>query len=510
MSAEAVLAQDVIATNIGNLLFSQSVMRALSVPGADVVPNSYMAGRRGVDDAYIARINDEFDHFVVPLANAFRPSFQPNLERLTRVVRGLDMPVTVVGVGSQHPLEGAGDDPSAEAVKAFMAAVLDRSASVGVRGELTADYLAGLGFGDAHVEVIGCPSLHMDGPEPAVTRRVEALGPDSAIATSASPDTDVMSPVIRRHAERFPHLVYVPQNSWDLNTLVWGEAAQDPTATSELVSTSSPLHLRDQVRFPLDPRTWVDFLRGCDFAFGTRLHGTVAAILAGTPAVLLAHDSRTLELADYHRIPYKRIDEVTEDVRAEDLYEEADFSAFHAQRAENFERFTAFLGKNGLPHIYEDGAAAPEFDRRLREAELPPLVHPLLAPGVAGQREVMSRIRWLRQGKRGDRPRTAHAFTRELPHTEKPPVTVERVDKRLTRTVGSLDRQRDDLSTLKTEVAELRSRLSDVSEDLRQARRRADRQAEVLKRLDVLLLTRARRHRQRLARRVVSRISPRR
>ena len=35
--------------------------------------------------------------------------------------------------------------------KRFVAAVLDHSPSIGVRGEFTRDYLRGLGFGDEHV-----------------------------------------------------------------------------------------------------------------------------------------------------------------------------------------------------------------------------------------------------------------------------------------------------------------------------------------------------------------------
>jgi len=67
-----VLAQRTIGMNVGNLLFGQAVYRTLSVPGTDIVPNGYLTTRSGVEDKYIQRINDEFDGFVVPLANAFR------------------------------------------------------------------------------------------------------------------------------------------------------------------------------------------------------------------------------------------------------------------------------------------------------------------------------------------------------------------------------------------------------------------------------------------------------
>ena len=71
------------------------------------------------------------------------------------------------------------------------------------------------------------------------------------------------------------------------------------------VHPSHPFFREDRTRFYVDPWPWIDDLRDFDFSFGTRIHGTIAALLAGTPAVVLAHDSRTLELARYFDIPHR-------------------------------------------------------------------------------------------------------------------------------------------------------------------------------------------------------------
>ena len=86
-------------------------------------------------------------------------------------------------------------------------------------------------------------------------------------------------------------------------------------STGVPVSSKHPLIRENRVRFFLDPKTWFDHLAQYDFSFGTRIHGNIAALLAGTPAVLLAHDSRTLELADYHQIPHRVIDQLPERAR---------------------------------------------------------------------------------------------------------------------------------------------------------------------------------------------------
>lgn len=464
---ESVLTQNVLATNVGNLLFGQSVFRALSVQGTEVVANSYNAGRDGIDDAYIERINNEFDAFVVPLANAFRPSFRKNLANLTKVIEGLDIPVTVVGVGSQHPISG-GDAPNDDLdadVKRFMTAVLERSSSVGVRGEETAAYLQRLGFGSDVVDIIGCPSIYMHGPTPTVRQLAPQLNSDDSLAMSSSPATGVMIPVIRSHAERFKRFRYIPQNSDDLNTMVWAEANRSPNTITELISTDSPLHLNDQIRFPLDPNTWVDYLRDFDFVLGTRIHGSVAGILSGTPTLLIAHDSRTRELAEYHGIPHLSIDKITESTRAEDLYELADYSQFNAKRETNFVRFTQFLSKNDLDHIYQADTTANDFDQRLGEADLPPMVHPILAESSAGRREVVSRVRWLRQGKKVDNRRLRYAFKPDLPHTKKPEVTLKSVSQ--------------EVKAVKAELAKTQKQLEE--------------QAKLLKRSDVPVSRRAKR-----------------
>ncbi|WP_417218572.1 polysaccharide pyruvyl transferase family protein [Arthrobacter sp.] len=492
--AESVLAQNVIATNIGNLLFGQSMFRALSVEGTEVVPNSYNSGRRGIDDRYIQKINDEFDAFVVPLANAFRPSFRQNLQRLTRVIGQLDMPVTVVGVGSQHSLDGddAADSELDHDVQAFMKVVLDRSASVGVRGEETSAYLKRLGFGEEHVDVIGCPSVFMNGPSPTVRALDTTLTEGSSLAMSASPETDVMVPIIQSHAQRFKRFRYIPQNSKDLNSMVWGGPASPDTSISVLSNPDSSLHLDDQIRFPLDPNTWVNYLSDFDFVVGTRIHGTVAGILSGTPTLLVAHDSRTRELADYHEIPYLPLGQLTSKTRAEDVYQYADYRKFHDRQAETFEQFTGFLEKNNLPHIYAPGQRANDFDEKLGAADLPPMVHPVLAAGEGGRREVISRLWWLRQGKIVDGERLAYAFRPEVPHSKKPEVTVRQVDARLTKEV----------KLLKVELAKSHEVATETRKQLAKTQKTVATQAKAIRRLDVPIPTRAKRYAKRFLKRL--------
>ncbi|WP_406257549.1 polysaccharide pyruvyl transferase family protein [Streptomyces nigra] len=372
---EEALEQDVIATNSGNLIFSDATHKILETPRTEVVSNGIRT-----DVSAAGRINEEFDAFVIPLANAFRPSFEAQLKRLTRLIEKLRIPVVVVGVGAQAGLgynaaRLKGIEP---AVRAFVSAVLDRSASIGVRGEFTEKYLNDLGFRD--VEVIGCPSLFLYGKELTVTKKEPALGAGSRIAVNGSHSavkSQGLDRVIDRAHARYPHLRFIGQNLSDARQLHWRDLS-DPHALVTAMPThpEHPMYREDKVRVYIDPVTWIDDLRGFDFSFGSRIHGNIAALLAGTPATVLCGDSRTLELCRYFGIPHRRIDKLTGEVDPAALYEEADFGPLMSGHQERFERFTAFLDRNGLENTFTHGDGGAAFEERMRSLTFPAGIGP--------------------------------------------------------------------------------------------------------------------------------------
>lgn len=369
-SAEETNNKNLIGDNAGNLVFSQSIYRLLSTQDAELATARL---RTDVAD----EINDEFDTVVIPLANAFRRNFKDPLNAMSDIIEKLNIPVVVAGVGAQASLGGRGkhDDDIAPSVKRFVSAVLDRSPSIGVRGQFTKDYLDGLGFGDEHVEVIGCPSMFMNGPNLEVTKKVEKITPDSRLALNISPYVRRMGPITVHHAQRYPNLRYMAQDHRSLELMLWGEYPD--TRYTRTFTRDIPLDLRHQLirenrtRFFLDPITWINHLATYEFSFGTRIHGNITALLAGTPAVVLAHDSRTLELADYHQIPLRLINKLPADIDAAALYAEADWQPMVDGHGERWERLSAFLAKHGLRHVYEAGESPDDFDRRLAAITFP-------------------------------------------------------------------------------------------------------------------------------------------
>lgn len=455
-SPEATRAENRIATNSGNLVFSHATYKLLSAPGVEIVPNEHT-----VDPAQADRINEEYDAFVVPLANAFRPGFEKHLATLTELIERLRIPVVVFGVGAQadveydlSPMTGLED-----VVKRFARAVLNSAPSIGVRGELTERYLKGLGFHD--IDVIGCPSMFMYGDRLSVTKRVTDLDPESRIAINLSPHLEVapyfeahpnasiMGSIASRHWERYPNLVYIPQEISGLDLMLWGESVADLGRTDQIpLYSSHPLFAEGRIRFFVDPWTWMSYLRDVDFVFGTRIHGNIAGLLAGTPSYVIAHDSRTLELARYFELPHRKITEISPDLDAAELYAEADFGPMIRGHKARFDTLLDFMRKHDLASGFEADGAVPSFDHRLAETTFPAPVEPL------GDHNVASRVRYLadeslarRRGEKslrtrvGKQEKTAKSLEKDRDRIDKSVRGLSEQNAKLAKRVESLERQ---------------------------------------------------------------------
>lgn len=89
-----------------------------------------------------------------------------------------------------------------------------------------------------------------------------------------------------------------------------------------------------------------------DLSVGMKIHGTIAAILAGTPSLLVACDSSTRELAEYHNIQYVPSYKITEEFDLEDLIFKCNFSSVLDGHEQRFNSFCDSLKENGLQCAY--------------------------------------------------------------------------------------------------------------------------------------------------------------
>ena len=400
--------------NAGNLLYAHAVHRALSVTGTEVVAGAF--GMKELEDprAWAADVSARYDRFVIPMSNAFRASFTDDLERLAAAVELLDIPVTVVGVGAQTTLEAIDGDgplvmgrtgsarlPGARGasrhdavVRRFVDAVLERSVSIGVRGDLTRRYLGGLGVAPQQVDVIGCPSLFTWGPDLRVRQPQLPLPPDARISLNIDHRVAGVADLVERNAARYPGLTVAVQDFRSMCAVVHGVDEFDMTRHDVRlpIHTGHPLYRERRMLFHSNPWGWIDALGRQDLVVGTRLHGNVAGILGGTPAHLLVHDSRTLELAEYHAIPSTRIDALDGVPDVAELAARTDYERFHALQPERFATYLDFLRRNGLETVFDEGRDATAFDAAIARGRR---VGPV-RPSVTFLQKVRRRLAWSR------------------------------------------------------------------------------------------------------------------
>ena len=355
MTVQSVLQNNSVGGNTGNLLYAYSVFRSL-MDEETKIDVDYYGVERFFDEKDIDKINQEYDAYICPLADAFRDSFIPQMEKYTAFFKRLKIPCHIIGVGIRTPYEPDIKAPHKfdYAVKEFMKAVLDRTSVVGLRGEFTGEYLKKLGFREElDYTVIGCPSMYAKGRNLAV--HTLDLTTSSKISFNMSNRTthDVMSFMFRQMNAYHDHFV-VAQNIRELRLLYDGtEYAPNPMSSPLLPQSSDHILFREnRYRSFYNIPTWLSFMEQMNLSVGSRLHGNVAALLAGCPALFILQDGRMRELATYHKLPSVPANAIRESDCLPDLLQRVDLSSHLKCITSNFERYVSFLNRNEISNNY--------------------------------------------------------------------------------------------------------------------------------------------------------------
>lgn len=370
------ISQDLISTNSGNLVFPAAVTRALMREGVEF---EYIQCAKKLSDEDVERYNAECGFFVLPLANAFR-SDNWGIEKLnvmTDTVKRLKMPCIIDGVGIQVSLKEKVDKdrPFDEASRKLIREVLRKSALVGVRGEVTAAYMKHLGFREERdFTVIGCPSMYYYG---------SALPEHKAFDLQRESRINLNGKILLPQkfqdylfgiCDLIPDHWYIPQNLYELKTIYEGMPIRlrGPGGNWKIprgypADYTHPLYRENRVRGFVSLKPWMEFLSLGDFSFGSRIHGSIAAILSGIPAYIVVNDTRVSELAAYHHIQHITLRDLNVKESVFDLCGRADFDSIYQGHEARFSHYLDFLHKNGLRTVFDEGENPEDtpYDRRL-------------------------------------------------------------------------------------------------------------------------------------------------
>lgn len=375
LSAADILLTNPIEDNIGNLLFQNSVFRTFMDEGVQIDPDYY---NFDASEERAKEINDKYDYYLLPLANYFRESYMPFLRKQTELIKQLTIPVVVIGIGLQAPTGSKIEDGFSfdDDVRDFVKAVLNRSSIIGLRGKTTARYLKSLGFQEEKdFTVIGCPSMYTYGKHLHIEQKKITSKSLVYVNSARKRINDAISEYLDRATKAFANHQFIPQDIDELKAVYTGHGDIVYNSNYSKYMTED-IYRSSHVQFPLNVTTWLESLKEADFTFGARIHGNIAAILAGIPSVLFPIDARTLELAQYHGLNYIRITKQNKDTPLLELIKGMDFQKPLKTHARNFDHYIDFLDKNGLNHVYkaDRNRKTTLYDKLVSEIEYPKMV----------------------------------------------------------------------------------------------------------------------------------------
>jgi hypothetical protein len=302
------MAELLLATggNIGNLAFWHAARLLFD---ADEV---HLISRDTRPEAVPASV----EVVVIPAANFLHAD--ADLGRLAALVRALDRPCVVLGLGAQAESEEAPPTLKPGTLD-FLREVSRLSPSVYVRGQFTQDFCRSLGV--ENTTVLGCPSLLIN-PDMqlgvTIEARIAALaggsGPYAVHAACIKPGLQSVEWELARLVMLNPGSAWIVQRPVELMKPIQGEPLGGTAEVEYFARCAEFLgfprtvaladFLRRHAEVPCSINDWAHGLRRFTAGVNTRIHGTMIGLAAGLPSLCICHDTRTRELAAQLRVPH--------------------------------------------------------------------------------------------------------------------------------------------------------------------------------------------------------------
>ncbi|MGE3781653.1 MAG: polysaccharide pyruvyl transferase family protein [Alphaproteobacteria bacterium] len=287
-----------LGQNTGNLFFTDALQNVL-------------ARARWAPYSFTEEDLEGCDAIILAAANWIGPvdDFGWLAERL----ESTQLPVFLIGIGAQTP--SLSELPTLKpGTMRLLSLVQDRSKSIAARGLFTCDVLSKYGF--TKVQPTGCPSLLMLGPSGPQISTFEPKLALSDICTHATrhmfhPTDSFQTYLFRQALKHDTDLVLqseLPDIYFALRRTGNEEIVRRAQAVLEDVYGTKDFNrirrfLAGHGKIFINYDQWIGYLKTRSFCFGTRFHCTIAALIAGVPATLISHDSRTMEMAEWMKVP---------------------------------------------------------------------------------------------------------------------------------------------------------------------------------------------------------------
>ena len=312
-------------------------------------------------DEQVEEIEASNSHLVVVLANDIRIGTDATpLARLHDIrynnISRIDLPVLVLGLGAQAP----SDFPSSEEIsipsetRRLLRLLSERSLSVAVRGERTADIMSRIGIDN--VTVTGCQSAFSNLSPHFPYNLTDMDRPECGRIALNSTYMDRECYLIRFAIEQGFDLI--GQSHFREEDIFLNRPLGDEYTVSERKVFAGGIYsqetyeayIRSHFRKFYDLDGWCDAIRGYRLMWGSRLHGCMLALQVGTPALWVTHDLRTEEVCQHHSLPYVNLKRAESFRHVDDIRNAMDYSIFVQRYPRNYAIMHDYLEHSGVQH----------------------------------------------------------------------------------------------------------------------------------------------------------------
>jgi len=260
------------------------------------------------------RLKEKVDTLILPCANWL--SQNSNLENLAYLIRDVDLPVLVFGLGAQSCSEKRIPELNEGTIR-FLNEASKRTPYIYVRGRFSKNVCSH--YGIHNTKILGCPSILLNpSRELGLTLEDRYSNLDfRRIGWFISSLPDYLLKTEKKILDLTDKKVTYLVNSGDLIYKIINEEDLTPRYLKhfDVVYKNLFQHffknkrsviqfIRKNSRYFLNPSEYFHYVKN-NFTFisGTRIHGSISGLNCGTPTICITHDSRTRELCDVHKIP---------------------------------------------------------------------------------------------------------------------------------------------------------------------------------------------------------------
>lgn len=303
------------------------------------------------------QVNANYDAVIVPAANWLND--KQDWDWLSDLIQRLEIPVITVGLGVQANSENPNDLKVNESCVRLVRILAQKGNFISTRGNFTSAYLNSIGI--LNTVATGCPSLYMRPSQdetPAVGGSGYVVQSTRYSINSEFVAHNSVNQRIFSEAVRHGHSMIYQSEPEEMQLLL---SKLQPT---EQLTTRLPIlsklygvgggdeflsYLREFGRVFFSIEEWSTALKKYDLQCGTRLHGTILAMNSGVRAMLIAHDSRTSEMAELASLPTVGSDIDLSPQSLEAAWNDEFRNRYEEKRAFNAGIFRQFMHENGLP-----------------------------------------------------------------------------------------------------------------------------------------------------------------